>query len=114
MRFRYVVALFGGAVIFGLVGSLSDHKPAATTPIGNQATTPAYCKNQAATYRLPECGLSQGEQTKIEGKERSEAEASYNYWSAKAHAMCDKPLSQMTMEDIEDCDRPGMRLLRER
>lgn len=111
-------AIVGGIIIvggFSLLAKIPD-KPA--TPANRVATTPArpsYCQNKAATYRLPECGVSESERRELDAapeRERANAEAFYQYWSAKAHTMCDKPIAQMTMEDVEDCKRPGMRLLR--
>jgi hypothetical protein len=104
-----------GVVMFiALVGSIGTHKPAEAPP-KQAAGTPSYCKDKAATYRLPECGLSERERREIDQapeRRAADAEAFYRYLGQKAGAICNKPLAQMTMEDVEDCNRPGMRALR--
>lgn len=108
----YLLAVLGlGFIAF--VGSVASQKHDAA-PAASIAGRPDYCKNKPATYRLPECGLSDSERREIDelpAKKAAEAEAFYRYFSQQAHDICDRPVSQLSMQDIADCNKPGMRVL---
>jgi hypothetical protein len=102
-----------------LVAALSDQGQA-QKPVDK----PAYCSGPGA-YRLSECGLTEKQALEAEAAAAAgrsprassgdHTDAAFQYLSQQAKKICDsKPVSQMTMEDIEDCNKPGMRLLRQR
>jgi hypothetical protein len=111
-----VVALtVAGAVIVGLIVGLSGEEQVKSPP-RQVLAVPSYCKEKAATYRLPECGVSAREAQEIDArpdKDRAAAEAMLRYFVQEAKSQCDKPLAKMSVEDVEDCKKPGMRWLRD-
>lgn len=87
-----------------------------------QSPKPTYCSGPGA-YRLSECGLTEKQAREAEAAAAakrsptgtsSNTDAAYQWLSQQAKSLCDRPISKMSLDDIEDCNKPGMRALRER
>jgi hypothetical protein len=77
---------------------------------------PAYCASPAA-MRLVECGWTEESQRRQDAEDaRAEADrdAMFRYLRQKIVSECEKPVSEMTLDEIEDCNSQGMRALRGR
>jgi hypothetical protein len=80
------------------------------------AAQPAYCTDKAAA-RLPECGWTEDRQRRQEEADAAaiaSGDAYIRQVISEATSACDKPIAKMSMAEIEDCRRPGVRALRER
>jgi len=98
---------------FSLLAKIPE-KPA--TPAQTRAAVPAYCQDKAATYRLPECGVSAQQQRELDmAPEKAAADrAAANRWLVeKLTAHCDKPIGKMSPDEFAECSSPGMRRLRD-
>jgi hypothetical protein len=138
-----VVALLMVAALIALLPKEQDRRspePSQRAQIQDQATRapenpgdppqiqqeggkPVYCGGPGA-YRLSECGMTEKQAIEAEAAAAAAGSRKPNYdaidaafrlMSQKARQICDShPISKMTMEDIEDCNKPMMRLLRGR
>lgn len=103
INLRIVAVIFGLATIIG------------SAPCGAQSK-PTHCAG-VATERLPECGWTESKQRAIDAEEARASDDRARSARATLRRMLrecdDKPLGKMTMGELEDCNKPGMRMLRD-